>query len=694
MRLLLPFVTLALDTSPVAKVLELLRDLRDKIEEEAKEETKTYNRFERFCKEEIAVKQEEIANGEARQASIEAELQTLESRLADARDRAATAKKNLEDLANALMAEQRRRKEEHEKYVKNELDLSEAITAVRNAVQSLSASRSIQENAGGGTGNNFLQTLNMRETIMKATLIADALGLEVKTKKVLSFLEKARPDNNREDYAFHSDEISSVLKKLQQDLVTEKATLDKTESENDHKSNMTKQQNKEDRQREERALQKEQALISKLVGDIGQANQDLMETKEKLGDDRSYLSNLEQNYDEKQRTWNQRVQMREDEINALSEATDIIADQVSANATDATVRLIQEHVQVKSTHPSSFIQVKKQLLEPDNSTRDRILEILRNVSTKHKSAMLTALTTEVQKDHFKKIRGMIQAMIEKLQEEAQNEQDHENFCKKQTALATQQRDIRAEEIRTLNQSMEEGEARRDQLEETRKVLSDEIESLKKAFDEASEERRKEKAEHEKAVADAENASGATKQAEAVLRRFYEEKGAKGKVQLVHQKSKTTDYPEAPDAGFKNFEAYKGSQGASKGILGMIDVIQSDFQRTIDATKAAEHEAVLAFEKMFEGENMASQDEKKKLRSTTEDNLTETRAQLSQEMDSLVEAQRLIDRVIAELGDLYKACVETEMSYEERVARREDEIKSLKEALCILDNEGPVKTGYC
>merc|ERR1719312_1600966 len=98
--------------------------------------------------------------------------------------------------------------------------------------------------------------------------------------------------------------------------------------------------------------------------------------------------------------------------------------------------------------------------------------------------------------------------------------------------------------------------------------------------------------------------------------------------------------------------------------------------------------------MFEGENMASQDEKKKLRSTTEDNLSETRAQLSQEMDSLVEAQRLIDRAIAELGDLYKACVETEMSYEERVARREDEIRSLKAALCILDNEGPVKTGWC
>jgi len=126
----------------------------------------------------------------------------------------------------------------------------------------------------------------------------------------------------------------------------------------------------------------------------------------------------------------------------------------------------------------------------------------------------------------------------------------------------------------------------------------------------------------------------------------------------------------------------------------VDVIQSDFQRTIDATKAAEHQAVLAFSRMFEGENMASQDEKKKLRDITDVNLSETKSQLSQEMDALVEAQRLIDRAVAELNDLYKACVETEMSYEERVARREDEIKSLKAALCILDNEGPVQTGWC
>lgn len=39
--------------------------------------------------------------------------------------------------------------------------------------------------------------------------------------------------------------------------------------------------------------------------------------------------------------------------------------------------------------------------------------------------------------------------------------------------------------------------------------------------------------------------------------------------------------------------------------------------------------------------------------------------------------------IKELLELKPTCIDTGMSYEERVARREDEIESLKKALCVL-----------
>merc|ERR1712096_488809 len=170
----------------------------------------------------------------------------------------------------------------------------------------------------------------------------------------------------------------------------------------------------------------------------------------------------------------------------------------------------------------------------------------------------------------------------------------------------QQRDIRADEIKSFNQELEQGEAHRDQLTQTIKVLKAEIKELEKAYNKASDERSEDSAENKQAIDDATAGRDALKKAETVLKRFYNDVGAKGKVALL-TRPKGKDYPDAPDAGFKNHEAYKGSQGASKGILGMIEVIASDFTRTIDQTKKEEHEAKLAFAKMWDGENMASQD---------------------------------------------------------------------------------------
>merc|ERR1719502_2032000 len=70
----------------------------------------------------------------------------------------------------------------------------------------------------------------------------------------------------------------------------------------------------------------------------------------------------------------------------------------------------------------------------------------------------------------------------------------------------------------------------------------------------------------------------------ILKKFYATV-AKSKVELMQQPS-----VDAPDAGFKNFESYNGGQSESGGIVGMLEVIQSDFERTIKETEEAEAKA--------------------------------------------------------------------------------------------------------
>merc|ERR1712232_455779 len=48
--------------------------------------------------------------------------------------------------------------------------------------------------------------------------------------------------------------------------------------------------------------------------------------------------------------------------------------------------------------------------------------------------------------------------------------------------------------------------------------------------------------------------------------------------------------DAPGAGFEIGQAYTGAQSEAGGILGMLDIMKSDFERTISETQKAEAQA--------------------------------------------------------------------------------------------------------
>merc|ERR1719345_168793 len=132
--------------------------------------------------------------------------------------------------------------------------------------------------------------------------------------------------------------------------------------------------------------------------------------------------------------------------------------------------------------------------------------------------------------------------------------------------------------------MAELEATRNKLHEELDVLAKEIAELEAAQEKAEKERAEEKAENAATVEEATAGQEAVESAIQVLDRFYKT-AAKGVVEL--QKGPLDDMP---DAGFGAGEAYTGAQGTAGGIIGMLDVIKSDFVRTIAMTEKAEDEA--------------------------------------------------------------------------------------------------------
>merc|ERR1712166_1366387 len=117
-------------------------------------------------------------------------------------------------------------------------------------------------------------------------------------------------------------------------------------------------------------------------------------------------------------------------------------------------------------------------------------------------------------------------------------------------------------------------------------LAAEISGLGEMQSEAQEARTEESAENEVTVQEAEAGSEAVTMAIDILNKFYKSR-AKETVDLALAQGPMDD---APDAGFDNGEAYTGAGAESGGIIGMMEVIQSDFERTISETKAAEKQA--------------------------------------------------------------------------------------------------------
>jgi len=334
--------------------------------------------------------------------------------------------------------------------------------------------------------------------------------------------------------------------------------------------------------------------------------------------------------------------------------------------------------------PVAFLQkfLQKSKVSPHSldGARDFVINMLTTQGVKSKSTLLSQLAVQIRADPFAKIKKLIQETIERLLHEAAEEANQKGWCDKAQADAKQKRTYAAEEIEALNGEMAGLEGRRNKLAEELEVLRKEIPDLKERRDEAEKMREEEKAENERTVEEASAGLDAINMAIDILDKFYKT-AAKSKVDLSLAQGPMDD---APGAGFEAGEAYTGAGGESGGILGMMDVIKSDFERTISETQKAEKKASTDH-RNFMTETGKSLAEKEMAEEQKDDQHANTVEELDSARESLAAEAAILSTSIKELIELKPTCIDTGMSYEERVARREDEIESLKKALCIFEN---------
>merc|ERR1719379_425059 len=127
------------------------------------------------------------------------------------------------------------------------------------------------------------------------------------------------------------------------------------------------------------------------------------------------------------------------------------------------------------------------------------------------------------------------------------------------------------------------------------------------------------------------------------------------------------------------------QSENGGVVGMLEVIQSDFARLEAETKASEQSAQKEYDAFMTDSKVDKESKTTDIFHKTNKKGDESQALAVAEKD-LESTQKELDAALLYFDKLKPSCIDADVSYSDRVARREEEIKSLQEALNILNGK--------
>merc|ERR1712083_177791 len=169
--------------------------------------------------------------------------------------------------------------------------------------------------------------------------------------------------------------------------------------------------------------------------------------------------------------------------------------------------------------------------------------------------------------------------------------------------------------------------------------------------EATKVRQEEKATNEETIKDAGEAQTAVAQAITVLKEFYAKAG--DATALLQQQPTAPEIFDSP---------YKGMQSENGGVVGMLEVIESDFARLESDTKAAEATAQKEYDTFMTDSKVDKEAKSTDVEHKTAKKQDETQALTVKKAD-LEGTQKELDAALAYFDKLKPSCVDAGVSYE-------------------------------
>merc|ERR1719183_1005819 len=296
-----------------------------------------------------------------------------------------------------------------------------------------------------------------------------------------------------------------------------------------------------------------------------------------------------------------------------------------------------------------------------------VFHYVRNLARKQDSKALAQLASRISTaihlssgqgdDPFAKVKGLITDMLKKLEEDSAADATHKAYCDKEMAESKQKKLDKKAEVDHLSTKIDQKSAASAKLKEEVADLQKELAQLATATAEMDKIRAEEKAVFDVNKAETEQGLEGVKLALKVLRDYYS-KADKG---------------------------HSAQDGTSSGVIGLLEVVESDYSKGLAEMIAVEDAAVADhYKQSMQNQvtkKMKEQDVKYKTKEYT--GLDKAVTEHTSDRDG---AQEELDAVLDYLEKLDDMCIAKPETYGERAARREAEIDGLRQALSILESE--------
>jgi len=640
----------------IAQLVEMMGSFETKVMKEGEKAQKVYTEFAEWCEDRSQELRYEVKTGKREIQNLEAtvykESNSQGVLTGQIEDIAGNIASNEKDLAGATKI----RHHERADFEGKEKDLVDVIDTLARAITVIE-----QEMAKGGAAMMQLKSAKSLTQVFKVMVQASSLNT-ADAKKLTAFVQNSNNDGDDDSdelgapagsvYENQSGGIIDVLQRLRDESNSQLDEARQAEKAASSSYEMLKQSLEDEIKFANKEMSEAKRGVAASQEAQGTAEGDLELTKKDLAQDTSVLADLHRECMDKAEDFETQTQSRAAEMKGLA---------IAKKAIEGIQLREQGRYDFRS---ASFLQTS----QTDEASR-KVIRMLRLKARKHKDSVLAQMASQMSftasenskagNDVFAALKKQFLEEIQQLEAEEAADYTHKLYCDKNLAESEVKVEDKKSEIEKYTAKIEQKSSNSVRVKAEVATLEKELATMVREKLEMDTIRSQEKADYDFNKAEAEKSVKEIKLALNVLRDFY------------------GNYA-------KNHDGFSSSDGAGQGVMAMLEAVESEYSTNIVKMTAEEEAAAAEYTEATKAFELGKIEKDQAIKYKTKEHISLDNY-AAEETSDRAGTQSELEANLDALAELKKSCTGPIMTYEDRVAKREQEIADLKDSLTSLES---------